>query len=332
MTPHEQAVATAAGRLETAVAAAADQPRTATTTHADQSRTAATTRANQPRTAATEATNRVKTPVDPREAAIAAAADRLEAAAAKGEPCAPVRDLLGTTDMAAAYAVQRLLTERRLAAGAVVSGRKIGLTSRAVQKQLGVDQPDFGVLFADMRGARRGPVSLARLLQPKAEAEIAFVLGADLDRDDLDAATVRAAVSHAVPALEIVDSRIADWDITLTDTIADNGSSGLYVLGGAAVPLDALEPRDTTMQMYVNDRLVSEGRGTDCLGDPLAALLWLARTAREYGDPLRAGQVVLSGALGPMVSVSAGVIVRAEISGLGMVTATFTDLPKQERA
>ncbi|MFC9842827.1 2-keto-4-pentenoate hydratase [Streptomyces sp. NPDC060223] len=260
------------------------------------------------------------------------AADRLEAAAAKAEPCAPVRDLLGTGDIPAAYAVQRRLTERRLAAGSVVTGRKIGLTSPAVQKQLGVDQPDFGVLLADMNASGPGPVSLARLLQPKAEAEIAFVLGTDLDGDDLDTATVRAAVAHAVPALEIVDSRIADWDITIADTVADNASSGLYVLGDATVPLDAFEPREATMRMYANDALVSEGRGADCLGDPLAALLWLARTAREYGDPLRAGQVVLAGALGPMVPVSPGDIVRAEISGLGTVTATFTDLTSQDSA
>ncbi|MFJ1709604.1 2-keto-4-pentenoate hydratase [Kitasatospora sp. NPDC088346] len=253
------------------------------------------------------------------------AADRLETAAAKKQPCAPVRDLLGTTDVASAYAVQRLLTRRRLAAGAVVTGRKIGLTAPAVQRQLGVDQPDFGVLFADMDVSGPEPVPTGRLLQPKAEAEIAFVLGADLDTDDLDAAAVRAAVSYAVPALEIVDSRIADWDITITDTVADNASSGLYVLGESRLPLRAFEPREATMRMYVDDVLVSEGDGAACLGDPLTALWWLARTAQAYGDPLLAGQVVLSGALGPMVSVSGGVTVRAEIPRLGTVTATFTD-------
>lgn len=257
--------------------------------------------------------------------AVTEAANRLEQAALKRTPCAPVRDLLGSTDITTAYAVQRQLVARRLTAGAVVTGRKIGLTSPAVQRQLGVDQPDFGVLFADMDASGPGPVSTARLLQPKAEAEIAFVLGADLDTDDLDLATVRAAVDHATAALEIVDSRVADWDITITDTIADNSSSGLYVLGDALLPLEAFEPRDAVMHLYADDELVSEGRGTDCLGDPLNALLWLARTAREYGAPLRAGQVVLAGALGPMVSVSAGVTVRAEISGLGTVSATFTD-------
>ncbi|MGN9842621.1 2-keto-4-pentenoate hydratase [Nonomuraea sp. H19] len=258
-----------------------------------------------------------------RERAIAAAVARLATATAERQPCAPVRDLLGDADVAAAYEVQRRLTERRLAAGAVVAGRKIGLTSPAVQRQLGVDQPDFGVLFDDMDVSGTVPAGL--LLQPKAEAEIAFVLAADLDAEHLDLATVRAAVGYATPALEIVDSRIANWDITLTDTVADNASSGLYVLGSALVPLTAFEPVAATMSMYADGELVSRGDGAACLGDPLNALLWLARTAREFGDPLRAGQVILSGALGPMVPVSPGVTVRAEISTLGTVTVTFED-------
>jgi 2-keto-4-pentenoate hydratase len=260
-----------------------------------------------------------------RERAITLATDRLTTAAVEREPCAPVRDLLGTVDVDTAYEVQRRLTARRLADGAVRTGRKIGLTSPAVQKQLGVDQPDFGVLFSDMDVSGLAEVPTTRLLQPKVEAEIAFLLATDLDGDDLDLAAVRAAVAHAMPALEIVDSRVADWDITITDTVADNASSGLYVLGESRLPLKAFEPREATMRMYVDDVLVSEGTGTACLGDPLNALLWLARTARAYGDPLRAGQVVLSGALGPMVSVSPGVTVLAEISTLGTVTAAFTD-------
>ncbi|WP_055523970.1 2-keto-4-pentenoate hydratase [Streptomyces graminilatus] len=260
-----------------------------------------------------------------REEAIEAATNRLLVAGAKGEPCAPVRDVLGTLDIDSAYQVQQRLNRLRLAEGAVVSGRKIGLTSPAVQRQLGVDQPDFGVLFADMDVSGDAEVPTSRLLQPKAEAEIAFVLAADLDGDDIQPADVRAAVAYATPALEIVDSRVAHWDIRITDTVADNASSGLYVLGEARLPLTAFEPREAAMRMYVDDTLVSEGDGAACLGDPLNALLWLARTARAYGDPLRAGQVVLSGALGPMVAVTAGVTVRAEISGLGTVTATFSE-------
>ncbi|AWZ23130.1 2-keto-4-pentenoate hydratase [Rhodococcus pyridinivorans] len=253
-----------------------------------------------------------------------AAADRLIEATRSSTPCGPVRDLLGETDIDLAYAVQQQLTDRRLAEGARIVGRKIGLTSPAVQQQLGVDRPDFGVLFEDMDVTALDEVPRERLLQPKAEAEIAFVLSADLDSDDLDLATVRAAVGHAVAALEIVDSRVAGWDIKITDTVADNASSGLYVLGSQTLTLDEFEPIDATMRMYVDDELVSEGNGAACLGDPLNALLWLARTAREFGQPLRAGQVVLSGALGPMVPAPPGVTVRAEISSLGTVTARFS--------
>jgi 2-keto-4-pentenoate hydratase len=253
--------------------------------------------------------------------AVVAAAERLLEAARSRVPCVPVRDLIGSNDVAAAYAVQERLTAARLAAGCTVVGRKIGLTSVAVQSQLGVDQPDFGVLFDDMTCT--GLVPMSRLLQPKVEAEIAFVLAADLDDGPLDVAQVRLAVDHAVAALEIVDSRIAGWDITLGDTVADNASSGLYVLGTDQVTLDRFEPVEVTMQMTVDGEVVSTGIGAACLGDPLIALSWLARKARELGAPLRAGQVILSGALGPMVPVRPGATVTADIASLGTVTALF---------
>jgi len=252
------------------------------------------------------------------------ATDRLLDAARTGVPCAPVRELIGETDIETAYAVQRRLIEARLSGGARVVGRKIGLTSPAVQQQLGVDRPDFGVLLDDMDVTALEEVPSERLLQPRAEAEVAFVLGDGLDRDDLDLAVVRAAVDHAVAALEIVDSRVSGWDIRITDTVADNASSGLFVLGDTRLSLDVFEPVGVTMSLYVDDELVSQGTGAACLGDPLNALLWLARTAREFGEPLRAGQVVLSGALGPMVPAPPGTTVRAEISALGSVTATFS--------
>jgi len=166
-------------------------------------------------------------------------------------------------------------------------------------------------------------VSVGSLLQPKIEGEVAFVLGRDLDGPDLDVASVRSAVDHAVAALEIVDSRVAAWDIRITDTVADNASSALYVLGDQRVSLAELEPRDVVMTMTVDGVVVSEGTGAACLGDPLEAVLWLANAARDLGDPLRAGQVVLSGALGPMAPVTAGTTVRAEVSGLGSVSVTF---------
>jgi len=257
--------------------------------------------------------------------AIARAAARLAEAVEQGWTIAPVRDLLGAQDLHAAYAVQQELTRRRLSAGAVVVGRKIGLTSPAVQRQLGVDQPDFGVLFADMDVSAEPEVPSQRLLQPKAEAEIAFVLKADLADGELGPQQIRDAVGYAVAALEVVDSRIADWDISLADTVADNASSGLFVLAERRLTLEEFEPRQTTMRMYANDVLVSEGSGAACLGDPLNALAWLARTTRKFGEPLRAGQVVLSGALGPMAPAPPGTRVRAEISSLGEVTAAFSE-------
>lgn len=264
-----------------------------------------------------------------RKAVMSAAVERLTNAIRTAVPCAPVRDLLGESDIDLAYAVQQQLTERRVANGGRIVGRKIGLTSPAVQQQLGVDRPDFGVLFDDMDVTGRDEVSSALLIQPKVEAEIAFVVGTDLTAADLDLENVRAAVDYAVAALEIVDSRIDGWDIKITDTVADNASSGLYVLGSNPLTLNDFDPIEVTMRMYVGEELVSVGNGAACLGDPLTALLWLARTSREFGEPLRAGQVVLSGALGPMASAPRDGTVRAEISPLGTVTVAFTQKDKR---
>jgi 2-keto-4-pentenoate hydratase len=250
------------------------------------------------------------------------AADRLENAAADGIACAPVRDLIGSDDIMAAYRVQSELIARRVQRGAVRAGRKIGLTSAVVQRQLGVGQPDFGVLFDDMAVPDGGVVPAKLLLQPRVEGEVAFRLAADLD-GRLDPATVRAAVASAHAAVEIVDSRIAGWDIRLADTVADNASSGLFVVSELAVPLEVVEPAEVKMTLELNGQVASSGDGSACLGDPLIALAWLARTAAEFGDPLRAGEIVLSGALGPMVDVHPGDQVRVEISGLGAVSVAF---------
>ncbi|MGY5309306.1 2-keto-4-pentenoate hydratase [Nocardia gipuzkoensis] len=235
----------------------------------------------------------------------------------------PIRDLIGADDVGAAYAVQQKVTRAWEREGGVVVGRKIGLTSAAVQRQLNVNQPDFGVLFADMDVSGAAVIPLSSMLQPRAEAEIAFVLAEDLVDGDLDVGRVREAIGYAVAAVELVDSRIEDWDIALTDTVADNASSGFFVLAERPCRLDEFAPREVRMRMYDGEELVSEGDGTDCLGDPLAAVLWLARTAREYGEPLRAGQIILSGALGPVVPVRAGSTIRADIEPLGSVSVEF---------
>ncbi|WP_109524583.1 MULTISPECIES: 2-keto-4-pentenoate hydratase [Nocardia] len=253
------------------------------------------------------------------------AADRLADAMRSGVPVSPVRDLIGRDDVALAYAVQQLGTARRLASGARLVGRKIGLTSPAVQKQLDVDQPDFGVLFADMDVTTTPVADRPVLLQPKVEAEIAFILASDLDSDRLDATTVRAAVHHAVAALEIVDSRIENWDISFGDTVADNASSGWFVLGARTWSLDDIDPVDVTMQMSIDGALASTGAGEACMGDPLNALAWLARTARTFGEPLRAGEIVLSGALGPMAPLYPGSHVHADLGIAGTVEFTWKE-------
>ncbi|WP_214403508.1 2-keto-4-pentenoate hydratase [Pseudonocardia lacus] len=253
------------------------------------------------------------------------AAERLRTAARTRTPCPPVRDLLPDATARTAYAVQNLLTESALAEGRRIVGRKVGLTSPAVQAQLGVDQPDFGVLFADMAVGPGAVIDSGRLLQPKVEAEIAFVLGADLDGADLDADAVRAATDHVVAALEIVDSRIAGWDITYADTVADNASSGLFVLGEQTRPLEGLDLTEVRMQLLdAAGTVVSEGVGAACLGDPVNAVLWLARTCRDLGSPLRTGEVVLSGALGPMVVATPDSTFTATLSGLGGVSTSFS--------
>ncbi|SFF66756.1 2-keto-4-pentenoate hydratase [Actinacidiphila alni] len=264
--------------------------------------------------------------------AVAEAAAVLEDATRTGFPCAPVRSRLPEDDVEAAYAVQRLLVERGVAAGRRPVGRKIGLTSPAVQQQLGVNQPDFGVLFADMAVPEGQTIAPGRLLQPKVEAEVALVLGTDLPYRDPTVADLLRATAFALPALEIVDSRIADWDITIVDTVADNASCGLYVLGGTPVPLDRVDLRAAPMTLTKNGETVSEGTGADCLGSPLTAALWLASILADLGDPLRAGEIVLTGALGPMAAAAEGDEFTAHIDGLGTVTTTFASAATERAA
>ena len=248
---------------------------------------------------------------------------RLTDAVLTHAPCQPVRDLIAQ-DEEAGYAVQRAGIAHRVANGANVVGRKIGLTSPAVQHQLGVDQPDFGVLLDEMAHPDGATVPIDLFLQPRVEAEVAFVLAQDLAEGDLDLGQVRAAIDHVVAAIEICDSRISNWDITFGDTVADNASAGAFVLGTQRRTLDQIEPREVTMSMTATGEEDSAGKGEACLGDPLLAVQWLARRARDLGEPLRAGQIILSGALGPMRPVGPGTAVTASITGLGTVSCTFT--------
>ena len=254
---------------------------------------------------------------------IGEAAQLLRDAQQTGKWIRPLRESFPAMDAEDAYAIQKFNTALRLAGGARVIGAKIGLTSPAVQKQLGVDAPDYGLLFDDMGYAENMPIPVSTLQQPKIEAEMAFVLGRDLDLDNPTIIDVINAIDYALPALEIVGSRIADWNIKLVDTVADNASSSAWVVGAAPKKLGQLDLANCTMTLHCDGELVSKGIGAACLGHPLNAVVWLARTMAQLGAPLRAGQLVLSGALGPMVAVAPGKTYTAHIEGLGSVTAVF---------
>ena len=251
------------------------------------------------------------------------AAEALAQARASRRAIPRISESHGITGLDAAYAVAEFNTRNRLESGRRIVGLKVGLTSKAVQQQLGVDQPDFGVLFDDMEYLDGQEVPTARLLQPKVEAEIAFVMARDLTGQAPSYPEFLASVGYALPAIEIVDSAIADWKITLVDTVADNASSGLYVLGDQPVLLGALSLGALGMQMNKNGQPVSSGSGAACLGHPLRAAYWLARTMAGRGQGLRRGQVILSGALGPMVPVAAGDLVQASVGALGTVACRF---------
>ena len=259
---------------------------------------------------------------------LALIADQLWKAEQSGQPIAPVRDQLGDFAepdglLAAALSIQQINIQRRIDAGARLVGRKIGLTSLAVQRQLGVDSPDFGALFADMAVGDGEEIAWSRLMQPKVEAEIALVLERDLPYERHTVADVISATAYALPAIEVVGSRIANWDIRLADTVADNASSGLFVLGTRPVGLSQLDLANCGMTMERRGEQVSVGAGAACLGNPLNAAVWLADTLARLGTPLKAGDVLMTGALGPMVAVQPGDVFQAAIEGLGTVSAVF---------
>lgn len=252
-----------------------------------------------------------------------AAARRLVEAAASRTPCEPIRDLLpdGTIDDAYAVAQRSLELSR---SGIRRVGRKIGLTSAAVQQQMGVDTPDFGVLLADMSFGDSEPIPSDRLLQPRVEAEVAFVLGSDLPDRPVVTSDVLRATEFVVASIEVVDSRIRDWDISIVDTVADNASSGLFVLGGSPRRLtDVDDVRSIEMELTCEGAVVSSGTGAACLGHPVNAVVWLANAVAARGAPLQAGEVILSGSLGPLAPAEPGKAYEASFRGLGTVRAQF---------
>jgi 2-keto-4-pentenoate hydratase len=252
-------------------------------------------------------------------------ADQLWEAEVGRQPIAPLTDSYPDLTVEDAYAIQTRNIERRVAAGRVVRGRKVGLTSRAMQQLLGVNEPDFGVLLDDMFVEDGSEVSLPTLLQPRVEAEIAFVLARDLAGPAVTTTDVLVSTAGVLPAIEIVDSRIAEWRIRLVDTVADNASSGRLVIGGRLTPVTTVDLRLVGMLIYRNGQPIDSGAGAAALGNPAYCVAWLANKLGELGGGLRAGDVVLPGALHRMVPVRPGDVFRAEFAHLGDVTVAFDE-------
>lgn len=241
-----------------------------------------------------------------------------------GKPIAPLRQYLNPTDAEGAYAIQNANTLFWQEQGRKIVGRKAGLTAKAVQSQLGVSQPDFGVLFDDMRIKDGGFLAPDKCLQPKAEAEIAFILGKDITNQNANIDEIKKAIKTAHAAIEIVDSRIENWEITFADTVADNGSSAFFVISEIGHSIENLDLYSCGMVLEADNEIMSIGAGAACLGHPLNSVLWLAQTLAQNGDPLRAGDIILSGALGPMVSLKKGQKYNAKIGGIGEASFSYS--------
>lgn len=251
------------------------------------------------------------------------AARQLAAAYTSREPLAPLVETYPDITLDDSYEIQQIQLREKLDAGAQVVGYKVGLTSAVMQRQMGVDQPDYGYLLDEMTYLENAPVPTDNFVQPKVEPEIAFVLGRDVSGPNATVAQVMGAIEYVVPALEIIDSRVRDWQIGLLDTVADNASSGGVVLGSRPTALVDQDLRLTGCNLYVNGRIVGTGAGGAVLGSPLTAAVWLINTLGARGVTLRAGQVVLSGSVTAAVSVARGDTVSAQIAGLGTVTTRF---------
>ncbi|MDR2211143.1 MAG: 2-keto-4-pentenoate hydratase [Spirochaetaceae bacterium] len=222
-----------------------------------------------------------------------------------------------------AYQIQLANVKRVLDMGHVISGKKIGLTSPGIQKQMGVNEPDYGHLFAAMDNSAAGTINTAALIQPKIEGEVAFVLKADLSGGQVSPKDVINATDYVAAAFEIVDSRIADWKIKLVDTVSDNASSGRYIIGNTRLKLSEVDLPRVTMRLFKGSELAGEGTGEAVLGDPCISVAWLANRLWSYGVTLKAGEVILSGAFSAAPLACKGDVFTAEFSSLGKVRAEF---------
>jgi 2-keto-4-pentenoate hydratase len=251
-------------------------------------------------------------------------ADELWEADRSAKPIAPLTERYPDLVLSDAYAIQTINIDRRVAAGQRVIGRKVGLTSRPMQELLGVDEPDFGVLTDEMMVEDGDLIALERLNQPRVEAELAFVMERDLAGPGISTGVALAAIAGALPAVEIVDSRVADWKIKLVDTVADNASSGLLVVGGRMRPVADLDLRLLGVAVTRHGELIDTGAGAAALGNPARCVAWLANKLGEFGAGLRAGDIVLPGAVHKMVPVQPGDVFRADFAHLGAVTVRFS--------
>ncbi|WEY43056.1 2-oxopent-4-enoate hydratase [Paraburkholderia sp. SUR17] len=254
---------------------------------------------------------------------IAELGDRLYGALNARETIAPLSDSYPDMSIDDAYHVQQRMVQRRLDAGETVVGKKIGVTSKAVMDMLGVYQPDFGYLLSGMVYGEGESIAVDTLIQPKAEGEIAFVLKKDLLGPGITNAMVLAATECVMPCFEIVDSRIRDWKIRIQDTVADNASCGVFVLGDRAVSARAVDLSTCGMVLEKNGEVIGTGAGAAALGSPVNAVAWLANTLGRLGIPLKAGEVVLSGALAAMAPVKAGDNFRLSLGGIGACSVRF---------
>lgn len=248
-----------------------------------------------------------------------------------GVPIEPFTDALPGLGMVDGYAVQQHLVQRLLDDGEVIVGYKLGLTSRPMQQLLGVDSPDFGPVFASGVFGDGAELAMDGFIAPRVEAEIGVILAEDLSGPRCTATDVLASTAGLAAALEIVDSRIAGWRIKLADTVADLASGGAIALSSLVVPIDGFDPRLVGMVFAKNGEVVATGAGAAALGDPLAAVAWLANTLAPMGVTLPAGSVVMTGALHAMVPVVPGDVFRAEFDRLGPITIRMAHDDAEEK-
>lgn len=235
----------------------------------------------------------------------------------------PLTELYPDLTVDEAYHIQLRMIEHKLQNGQRIVGKKIGLTSLAMQKLLGVDQPDYGHLLDVMDDTQTGRIAMEGLFEPRIEGEIAFILKKDLQGPSVTIDDVLEATDYVVPSLEIVDSRIRNWEIKLADTIADNASSGRFVLGKEHFSVNDLDLTKIEMKLYKNDEFINSGTGLDVMGHPAACVAWLANKLSEYGITLKANEIILSGAISAAVHAKAGDRFKAEFTHLGTVEVSF---------